>query len=168
MSDQVVYKTKTFSVKVPSTPHITWEEGGHVFIEVNNHDISDRWELSYDEACELMWLTQVVGLAFKQTMQHFGVELYRLNIQDNANWSFIRKTKPVLHIHIYGRSLREKNGNTAQTYGNSLSFPYVDTGFYDDFTPLDIEKMKYLSDTIATLARSPHFSEHAPECLMRA
>lgn len=169
MSNTIIYKTNSFSVKVPNVPHITQKEGGHIFIEVNDQNISDRWELSCEEAFELMWLSQVVGLAFKETMEYFGVKLYKLNFQDNGNWSFIRGDKPVLHIHIYGRAECEKDNKTSnQTYGNALVFPYVDTGFYDNFEPLSEEQIKYLSNKISEISKEPRFAPYAPNCIERA
>jgi len=77
-----------------------------------------------------MRLTIVSGKALVEMMASIGVEIGRINYQDNGNW------KPSLHIHLYGRS---KNA-TMQKFGD----PIV-PGHKEEYKPLtntDIEMLK--------------------------
>jgi hypothetical protein len=60
-------------------------------------------DLTVSEAIEIMLLTMIVGKAYTDAMKVRGVDIERLNYQDNGNWSYLRGEKPLFHIHIYGR-----------------------------------------------------------------
>jgi diadenosine tetraphosphate (Ap4A) HIT family hydrolase len=62
----------------------------------------DRQELSKDQAVELMRLTILVGEGMKRYYKSLGIELVRINYQDNGNW------RPELHYHLYGRAKNAK------------------------------------------------------------
>ena len=153
--ERIIYKTDNFSVKVPNIPHITREEGGHIFIEANNHSISERSQLSPSQIVEMSWLLAITSQAYWNVMKNIGIMLYRLNYQDNGQWAFIRNETPVLHIHIYGRAI----GETNQEYGQALYLPYPDTKFYDNFIPLNEEDISLLREEIQSLSKTEKFNK---------
>ena len=83
--DGIVYKTQNFTVKAPEVPHVPREDGGHVFIEANDPHCCDRTQLTADQAIECAWLTMLAGEAYWNVMSERGLDLYRLNYQDNGN-----------------------------------------------------------------------------------
>ncbi len=151
--ETTLFKSNNFTVKLASTPHVPREDGGHIFIEVNDHSIAERSQLSPEQIIELAWLTALAGQAYWDVMPSRGLDLYRLNYQDNGNWAFVRNETPVLHIHIYGRTRNEKH----QEYGQALHLPYVDTGFYDSFEPLTSDDAEALHDRMVELAQTERF-----------
>lgn len=153
--DKTIYRTRNFTVKVPTTPHVPREDGGHIFVEVNDHSIAERAELSPELTIELAWLISLAGQAYWDIMPARGLDLYRLNYQDNGNWAFVRGETPVLHVHLYGRTRDESH----QTYGQALHFPYVDTGFYDGFEALTDDDIQALADRMARLATTEKFQD---------
>lgn len=149
-SDVVLAQTKHFSVKIASRPHVTAEEGGHLFIEVNDPSIEDRTQLEGEAAIELMWLTIVAGEAMGQALRQNGLDIYRINYQDNGNWSFLRGERPRLHVHLYAR-IRDE---TYQTFGQALVFPDPHDAVYDELKPIDIDTGLAIARKMDELAKA--------------
>ena len=76
-------------------------------------------------------------------MKKQGVEIGRINYQDNGNW------KPHLHIHLYCRALDAK----IQKYGDPIT-----PGHKEGFMPLNKEDINIVRKEIETLLSSPEFS----------
>ena len=102
-----IYETKNFKVVTPFEPHITREDGGHIMI-IPKKDYCDRTQLPPKKAIELMRLTMITGEAFAKAMNKNGVDIGRINYQDNGNWSVFKPGGPILHIHIVGRAKSAK------------------------------------------------------------
>lgn len=130
------HETKNFYVETSTEkpPHVSREDGGHIVIRPKKK-VSDRTKLDKKKAIELMKLTMVAGEAFQTAMKKQGVDVGRLNYQDNGNWSVFKPGGPPLHIHIYGRAKSAK----IQKYGDALYFPQRSTGFYKKNKPLTPE-----------------------------
>ena len=41
-------------------------------------------------------------------MKNRGINIERINYQDNGNWAYLKGTKPMFHIHLYGRTKESK------------------------------------------------------------
>lgn len=118
---------------VPTRPHVAFEEGGHLFIEPSDKDVSERREMSAQQLSDMAFATQLLGDAMWKVFPRHGIELYRINYQDNGNWAFLRgDDKPLMHIHLYGRAVDEKK----QSYGQALVFPDPNDPYYDDIAPV--------------------------------
>ena len=135
-----IYETENFIVEAVDQPHVTREDGGHIKIYPKVRKV-DRTELSPREAIEVMRLTMVVGEAMTEVMNNRGVDIGRINYQDNGNWSVFKPEGPYFHIHLYGRAKSAK----IQIYGDATHFPQRETGFYEGNEPFndgDITEMK--------------------------
>lgn len=108
----IIYESKDVHVIAPEKPHVSRSDGGHIVL-APRVDVEDRTKLSPEQAIELMKLTMVVGEAMKTILAKSGIDLGRINYQDNGNWT------PSLHIHLYGRA---KNA-IKQKYSTPLVFP---------------------------------------------
>ncbi len=133
MNDTVIYETDNFTVCIPGSPHIPRGDGGHLWVRAKNKAYSNRCDLPPDEAVELMRLTMLTGEAMTAGLKNRGIELVRINYQENGNWAHKSNRLPVLHIHLYGRTEHPKT----QTWPEALVFPAKETGFYDGFERLD-------------------------------
>lgn len=131
MNNQI-FQTKNFIVEAFDQPHISRLDGGHIKI-YPKVPVVDRTELSPELAIELMRLTMVAGEAMTMALNQRGIDIGRINYQDNGNWSVFSPGGPHLHIHLYGRAKSAK----VQKYGDACHFPQRDTGFYDGFEPLN-------------------------------
>ncbi len=107
-----LYESENFVIVAPEKPHISRHDGGHLVI-APKIAVSSRTQLSPALAIELMKLTMVAGEAMETILIKNGVDIGRINYQDNGNW------KPELHIHLYGRA----KSAVIQKYGTPVSFP---------------------------------------------
>lgn len=144
---------------VPSRPHIDFIEGGHLFIEPADKSITERCEISTEDLLEMSLATQLLGAAIQEVFPQYGVELYRLNYQDNGNWSFLRGEVPLMHIHIYGRAQNE----TKQSFGQALVFPPPDDAYYDTLEAVPNEVLaalyRHMKQSLRTCRFTDKFSE---------
>src|SRR3989344_4117201 len=112
-----------FIFECHDNPEIDRLEGGHVKISPII-DVEDRTQLTPNQAIELMRLTIVAGDAMKLAMGTIGVEIGRINYQDNGSW------KPQLHIHLYCRAKTA----VMQKYGDPII-----PGHRDEYKPLNLD-----------------------------
>lgn len=124
-----IFETNNFIIETRDIPHVGRIDGGHIIVSPKI-PVEDRTQLSPDLAKELMKLTMVTGEAMKTVLNKNGIDLARINYQDNGNW------KPQLHIHLYGRA---KSAIT-QKWGNALRFPSTQEEF------LNLPKMEPLNE----------------------
>lgn len=125
----IICETKNFIIESHEKPEVDRLEGGHIKISPKVY-VEDRTKLSLQQAIELMRLTMVTGEALVKMMASIGIEIGRINYQDNGNW------KPSLHIHIYGRA---KNA-VMQKFGNPIVPGYREE--YKPLTDFDIQILK--------------------------
>lgn len=154
MDDNIIYSTDNFIVCVPKNPHIPRKDGGHIWIRSKEKYFSSRLDLTPKEATEVMRLTMLISEAMVKGMKNRNIQIDRINYQENGNWAFQKGTKPIFHIHLYGRT---KNSKT-QTWGEALVFPNKDTGFYDNFEPLNNDDINEIKTQIATLEKNEKYN----------
>jgi diadenosine tetraphosphate (Ap4A) HIT family hydrolase len=129
----LIYESEHFVVESVDPPLLDRNDGGHIAINPKVK-VSDRQELSPRQAIEVMRLTMVVGEAMTIGMNKNGVDIGRINYQDNGNWGVFLPEGPFFHIHLYGRAKSAKTN----LYGQALQFPHRNEypEFYSDFKPL--------------------------------
>jgi diadenosine tetraphosphate (Ap4A) HIT family hydrolase len=108
----VVFESKHFVVLAPEQPHVSRGDGGHLIVNPRVA-VEDRTQLSREQAVELVKLTMVAGEAMKTILTRNGIDIGRINYQDNGNW------RHELHVHLYGRA----RNAVIQKWGQPLSFP---------------------------------------------
>lgn len=111
-----IYEAKHFYVDSRDKPHVTREDGGHITI-FSKEDIPFRRQLNKEQASELIMLTMLVSEAMTLALQKQGIDIWRVNIQENWNWWIVNK----IYIHLYGRAKKAK----LQTYGQALNMPHI-------------------------------------------
>ncbi len=149
-----IYETNNFIVESPDRPHITRTDGGHIKITPKVR-VLDRTELSPKLATELIRLTMIVGSAMMTGLSNKGIDVSRINYQDNGNWSVFKPEGPYLHIHLYGRAKDAK----IQKYGDACYFPQRDTGFYDNFESLNSEDIKEIQNQIQIILKEEKYQD---------
>jgi diadenosine tetraphosphate (Ap4A) HIT family hydrolase len=150
-----IYETENFIIESVDKPHIDRNDGGHIVIKPNIR-FSTRQELSPSQSIELMRLTVVTGQAMTKIMNEHGVDIGRINYQDNGNWSVFKPKGPYLHIHLYGRA----KSATIQKYGQSGNFPHRNEKpeFYENLKPLTENDVKDIKTEIEKLLKEEKFS----------
>ncbi|MBW3018660.1 HIT domain-containing protein [Candidatus Woesearchaeota archaeon] len=144
----LIHETDNFIVTAADKPHVDRDDGGHVVI-IPKVRVRDRQHLTPEQANELMGLTIVVGKAMANVMNKHGVDVERINYQDNGNWSVFKPEGPYLHIHVYGRAKSAK----IQKYGQALDLPHREEKpeFYEKLKPLTEEDIKAIREEIEKL-----------------
>ncbi|NIS82749.1 MAG: hypothetical protein GTO14_21695 [Anaerolineales bacterium] len=127
-----IFETPNFIVEAANRPHVDRIDGGHIRI-LPKVRVRDRTALSPALAKELMKLSMIVGGAMEVALNRRGIDIGRINYQDNGNWGVFKPEGPYLHLHLYGRSRSAKK----QPFGEALYLPKRETGFYDDVQPLN-------------------------------
>ena len=151
--EKIIYETKTFKVIVNNKPHISREDGGHLRIKSKEKYFESRTDLSPEEAKEVMRLTMLIGEAMINGMKNRGVNIERINYQDNGNWPYLKGNKPSFHIHLYGRV----RNCTRQPFGESLYFPNPNDEYYNDLIPLDDEDIEAIQKQIKELENNEKY-----------
>ena len=147
----LIYETPNFTISTPDQPHVSRGDGGHMVINPKV-TVEDRTHLSRALAIELMKLTMVAGEAMKTVMTRNGIDIGRINYQDNGNW------RHELHIHLYGRA----RGATLQTYGHPLALPPTAQAFREqmgNLEPLRQEDIASLNAEITRLLASDKYRD---------
>jgi len=148
-----IYETQNFKVVSADQPHVDRKDGGHIKI-VPKVRVCDRTELSPELAYELMLLTMLVGEAMRIGLNRRGIDIGRINYQENGNWGVFRREGPYLHIHLYGRAKSAE----IQKYGDALYLPPRATGFYDGFQPLDDDDISEIRREIDRLLETEKYA----------
>lgn len=148
-----IYETRNFYIQAAKRPFIDRTEGGHLYI-FPKVEIRDRTKLSAPLAIEYMKLSMVVGEALVSAMTRRGITIGIVNYQDMGNWGVFKPEGPTLHMQIYGRATTA----TIQKYGDAVSLPHRETGFYDNFKPLNEEDIAEIKVDIETLLLTEKYS----------
>ena len=153
----IIFETKNFLVTSPSKPHIDRKDGGHIIITPKK-PVANRQELTPKQAIELMRLTIIAGEAMYDVMNEHGVDIGRINYQDNGNWSVFSPQGPKLHVHLYGRAKNAK----VQKYGQACFFPHINEKpeFYESFEPLKKEDILAINKRIKELLKQDKFKDN--------
>lgn len=152
----MIYESENFFVEAVEKPHVDRDDGGHIKIYPKTR-LLDRQQLSPKQAIESMRLTIVVGQAMTKIMNEHGVDIGRINYQDNGNWTVFKPEGSYLHIHLYGRAKSAKT----HKYGQACFFPHKDEQpeFYENFKPLNEEDIQDIKTEIKRLLKEEKFSD---------
>lgn len=138
----LVYEARHFILKTLDRPHVSRSDGGHVVIDPKL-PVEDRTQLTPEQAIELVKLTMVGGEALKTVLARKGIDIGRINYQDNGNW------RAELHVHLYGRARNAK----LQPWGHALAFPPTREAFIREMGELEPLNAEDIADLRAEIAR---------------
>lgn len=122
----MIYAARHFVLRTLDQPHVSRNDGGHIVIDPLVV-VGDRTQLSREQAIELVKLTMVGGAAMKTVLTRKGIDIGRINYQDNGNW------RAELHVHLYGRA----RGARLQPFGHALAFPPTREAFRQEMGALE-------------------------------
>ena len=138
----MIYEARHFVLRTLDQPHVSRSEGGHIVIDPKVV-VEDRTQLSREQAIELIKLTMVSGEAMKTVLSRKGINIGRINYQDNGNW------RAELHVHLYGRA----QGATLQPFGHALAFPPTREAFRKEMGKLEALREDDIVELRAEIAR---------------
>jgi diadenosine tetraphosphate (Ap4A) HIT family hydrolase len=154
----LIFETTNFLVQSAEFPLVDRNDGGHITIDPK-FPVATRQQLTPSQAIELMRIISVAGEAMTSVMRKHGVEIGRINYQDNGNWSVFKPGGPQLHYHLYGRA---KNA-AIQRYGQTLYFPHKDEepAFYQSNAPLTEADVDGIREMMQVLLDDARYSNRA-------
>ena len=91
----LICATESFRVLAHDKPHVDRLDGGHIII-LPKVRVRDRTCLLPELAKELTKLTMIVGEAMAVALNRRGIDVGRINYQDNGNWGVLRTEGPYL------------------------------------------------------------------------
>ena len=100
-SKRVVYEDRYFQVGAPELPLNCREDGGHLVV-VKKEPVTDRSDLTYQEAIAFMRISMAAGKAMYDIL---GLE--RMNYEDLGNWGLDDPGGAKMHLHLFGRSQQQ-------------------------------------------------------------
>lgn len=150
-----IYQTKNFIVEAVDPPLVTRDDGGHISITPKVR-LLDRTKMSPLLAIEYIRLTMLIGEAMTIALNKRGIDIGRINYQDNGNWGVFTPAGPYFHVHLYGRAKSAK----IHKYGESCNFPFRESGFYDGFEPLNDQDIAEIQLQIDLLVDNEKYSLH--------
>ncbi|MDR0462820.1 MAG: hypothetical protein LBG64_01195, partial [Pseudomonadales bacterium] len=130
-----------FILETHERPKIDRLEGGHIKISPKV-EVEDRTKLTPTQAIELVRLTMLAGEAMIVGLAKQGIEIGRINYQDNGNWN------PTLHVHLYGRAKTA----TIQKYGDPIT-----PGHQPEFKPLNDDDILAIQTAIESFEKQPKY-----------
>ena len=98
MDADCVYDDKYFAVIRPEFPLNCGDDGGHLIL-IKKEKVTDRSDLSYQEAIDFMRISMAVGRAMYDVL-----EIERMNSEDLGNWGIDEPGGAKMHLHFMGRA----------------------------------------------------------------
>lgn len=157
----LILETKDFIIDGHDKPHHSRENGGHIKVRPKQA-FEHRYEMPLDLAANLMHLTMATGEAATTVLRANGIEVVRINYQDNGNWAYKPEFNHAnrLHVHLYIRTAHEKhpdNNPLFQPFPDALVFPPPTTDFYDKFQPLTKQDCASIKDELLRLLKTDKY-----------
>lgn len=158
----IIFETENMTVKAHDKPHHSRENGGHIVV-APKLKYEQRYDIPLDIATEMMHVTMVTGEAATNVLRQVGIDVVRINYQDNGNWAYKEpQYPPSIHQHLYIRTNGEKhpmNDPRFAAFPDALCFPDPGTGYYDSFQPLTIEDCAAIKQEVERLLTSNKYAE---------
>ncbi len=152
----IILETDKFIVKAHDVPHHDRDNGGHAVVSPKER-FSDRTQMPMSLYVSMMKLVMLTGEAITTVMKQKGVDIARINYQDNGNWAYFPSVnkEPDIHIHLYVRSNSEAHptgDERFKSFPDALYFPFIEEApeFYAPFKPYSNEDV---SDILGEMQR---------------
>lgn len=161
----LILETQDFIVESHDKAHHSRENGGHLKIKPKQAFVH-RQDMPLDLAAGLMHLTMVAGEAATNVLRRKGLDIVRINYQDNGNWAYKPEiNKPNhLHMHLYIRTSHEMhpdNDPRFQPFPDALVFPPPTTNYYDHFEPLSSDDCSDIKTEMLSLLAGDKYRDVA-------
>lgn len=146
--NRCIYEDRYFQVVAPEFPLNSREDGGHLVI-VKKHPVTDRSDLSYQEAIAFIRISMAAGRAMYDVL---GVE--RMNYEDLGNWGLDDPGGAKMHLHLFGRSREQIH----QIRGHHMSLYPKDHPIYmGHLNPLQHDDLVRLHTRIEEILTDPKY-----------
>jgi diadenosine tetraphosphate (Ap4A) HIT family hydrolase len=149
---RAIYDDKYFRVVAPDYPLNSKEDGGHLIL-LRKDAVSDRSDLTCEEAIDFMRITMIVGRAMYDVL-----DIERMNYEDLGNWGLDEPGGAKLHLHFFGRAREQIHQIRGQ---HMFLYPKDHPIYKGHLKPLDDEDLRRLEARVAELAGEPKYRKMA-------
>jgi diadenosine tetraphosphate (Ap4A) HIT family hydrolase len=149
---RVLYDDKYFRVVAPEFPLNSREDGGHLLL-LKKLPVSDRSDLSYQEAINFMRITMIVGRAMYDVL-----DIERMNYEDLGNWGLDEPGGARMHLHFFGRAREQIHQIRGQ---HMFLYPKDHKIYKGHLKPLDDGDLQRLRARIAELVNESKYRKMA-------
>jgi diadenosine tetraphosphate (Ap4A) HIT family hydrolase len=147
-----VYEDRYFLVVSLASPLNCREDGGHLVL-LKKEAVTDRSDMTYQEAIAFMRTTMIVGRAMYDVL---GIE--RMNYEDLGNWGIDDPGGAKMHLHFFGRARTQVH----QVRGQHLSlFPKGHPIYQGHLKPFSEDEVEKLKARIGELEQDPKYRKMA-------
>ena len=148
MDSDCVYEDKYFKVVNPPKPLNCRDDGGHLIL-FKIDPVTDRSDLTYQEAIDFMRISMAVGRAMYDVL---GIE--RMNYEDLGNWGIDNPGGAKMHLHFMGRARKQIH----QERGQHISlFPKGHPIYDGHLKPLTHEQVDEIRSTVSRILKVPKY-----------
>ena len=152
MDRNSVYEDRYFEVISPENPFNCRDDGGHLIL-IKKDKVTDRSDLTYQEAIDFMRISMAVGKAMYEVL---GIE--RMNYEDLGNWGVDDPGGAKMHLHFLGRAKEQ----THQIRGHHMFlFPKGHKIYQGHIKSLSDEQLDGLRTNIAEILTGPKYTKMA-------
>lgn len=147
-----VYEDKYYKVISPEFPLNCRDDGGHLIL-IKKEKVTDRSDLTYQEAIGLMRISMAVGKAMYVVL---GVE--RVNYEDLGNWGIDDPGGAKMHLHLMGRAKEQ----THQIRGQHIFlYPKNHKIYQGHLKPLTADQVSSIRDSVKKILKEPKYVKMA-------
>lgn len=152
MEKNCVYEDKYFMVINPEFPLNCRDDGGHLIL-IKKEKVSDRSDMTYQEAIDFMRISMAVGKSMYEVL-----DIERMNYEDLGNWGIDDPGGAKMHLHFMGRAKEQ----THQIRGHHIFlFPKDHKIYRGHLKPLSDEQVDSLRKRIAEILTEPKYKKLA-------
>ena len=136
----------------PEFPLNCRDDGGHLIL-IKKEKVTDRSDLTYQEAIDFMRISMAVGKAMYEVL---GIE--RMNYEDLGNWGIDEPGGAKMHLHFMGRAKEQ----THQIRGQHIFLYPKDHKIYQGhLKPLSDEQITILRQKKSEILKDPKYIKMA-------
>jgi diadenosine tetraphosphate (Ap4A) HIT family hydrolase len=150
-----VYEDKYFKVISPEFPLNCRDDGGHLIL-VKKEKVTDRSDMTYQEAIDFMRVSMAVG---KSMYDVLGVE--RMNYEDLGNWGIDDPGGAKMHLHFMGRAEEQVHQIRGQ---HMFLYPKDHSIYKGHLKPLSEDQISDLREKINKVLKKPKYLKMAELC----
>lgn len=152
METQCLYEDKYFIVISPEFPLNSREDGGHLIL-IKKEKVSDRSDMTMQEAIDFMRISMIVGKAMYNILK-----IERMNYEDLGNWGIDEPGGAKMHLHFMGRAKIQIH----QIRGHHLFLYPKDHPIYKGhLNPLNKEEIDLLKLEIENISKEEKYVKMA-------
>jgi len=147
-----LYEDKYFIVLSPDEPLNSREDGGHLIL-IKKEKVTDRSDLSAEEAIDFMRISMIVGKAMYNVLK-----IERMNYEDLGNWGIDEPGGAKMHLHFLGRAKTQIHQIRGQ---HIFLYPKDHPIYKGHLNPLNNEEIQKLQEEIEIISKEPKYIEMA-------